>query len=406
MRHHGLESILAEAEGILVPLDGYPDAATLDRPVRGLEFHQPGTETDYRAMLVLVSVPVGDKATLAAIYQECESAAAIIFPPKTPRNLGVGVAGGPALLRRSAWVTTDTLVRALTAITEELAADSGMGDPSDVLERDAAKVVLRRDSALLALLSGTADPAIPAAIAGLRPDRHHAVIAARVANGDVGWFEVALDSEFDEVWNVVSDGIFLAVLRCQGAEESSVVVERLRARLNRTSHGGIDLPIGVGPVVPGLTQIHESAKSARMLLRALNVKLGDLPLADSGEVRVAGASDVDDALAIVEATDALKPHSDSFAVRLRILEDYDREHRADLLPTVLAALKQQSNVAAAARPLGIHPNSFRARLERIREVAGIDLNDHASRLRTILAFVACPDVHNVALSGLPLDRPS
>lgn len=113
---------------------------------------------------------------------------------------------------------------------------------------------------------------------------------------------------------------------------------------------------------------------------------------------------MEDPLAIIQATDALRPYADSLTARLWILHQYDLDHRTDLLPTVLSALKQQTNVAAAARPLGIHPNSFRARLERITEISGIDLNDQAMRLRTILAFVASPEIHNAALRNSWPDR--
>ena len=110
----------------------------------------------------------------------------------------------------------------------------------------------------------------------------------------------------------------------------------------------------------------------------------------------------------------MEPHFKLIARNFRTLEalEWSPQVGVNLLvgpngsgkTTVLSALKQQTNVAAAARPLGIHLNSFRARLERITEISGIDLNDQAMRLRTILAFVASPEIHNAALRNSWPDR--
>ncbi|MFM9379014.1 PucR family transcriptional regulator [Gordonia sp. VNK21] len=397
-----LTAILAAAEGILAPLDPAAGAGELGRAVEGFEFHQPGTVTDYRGRLVLVTVPTQDPASLERVCAECAEATALILQPSTPRTLRTE--SGPVLLRRSTWATGEILIRAMTAIIGMPGTALRRADPAEVLARDAAQVVVRRESALLALLSGTAETAIPATIAGLRPDRRYLVIAAGVGVPDAEWFRVAVSMEFPQVRDVVSDGVFLGVLPVDDDDQAQTCADRLRTRFSRSGHGGRDLPIGVGPIVDGVGELHRSAAEAGLVLRALNVKLGGLPLVDAGQVRVARAGDVEDALALIQAVDALKPHAESFAARLRILERYDRDNRTDLLPTALAALKNQTNVAAAARPLGIHANSMRARIDRISAVAGIDLSDEVCRLRTILAFIACPDIHRVALSRLPLDR--
>ncbi len=309
------------------------------------------------------------------------------------------------LLRSSSWATTDTLVRTLTEVVSEPAALARLDHAEDAVPRDEALASRRRESALLALIAGTADTAVPASIVGLRLDQDHVVIAAGVSADRIAWLRHALAAEFPDVRDVVSEGHLLAAIPVAPGDEPQSVVERLRTRLVGAGwRRDTDLPIGVGPVVPGVLRLHESASTARLILRALNVKLGPRPLNESAPVRIAEAADVEDPLAIIQATDALRPYADSLTARLWILHQYDLDHRTDLLPTVLSALKQQTNVAAAARPLGIHPNSFRARLERITEISGIDLNDQAMRLRTILAFVASPEIHNAALRNSWPDR--
>lgn len=396
--HRSLGAILTDAEGILLPQDAKVDVTLLDSPVQGLEFYQPGTATDYTEKLVFVTVPVDDQATLDTVSDACETATGLIVPSSTPRHLSTRPQ--PVLLRSSSWATTDTLVRTLTEVVAEPEAPGRLDQADDTVTRDRDFASRRRDSALLALLAGTADTAIPASIVGLRLDQDHVVIAAGIRTDDIAWFRHALAAEFPDERDVVSESHLLAAIPVAPGDEPRSVVERLRARfVNAGWRRDTDLPIGVGTVVPGVLRLHESASAARLVLRALNVKIGLRPLTDNSPVRVAEAADVEDALAIIQAADALRPYADSFGARLRILMRYDIDHRTDLLPTVLSALKQQTNVAAAARPLGIHPNSFRARLERITEISGIDLNDHAMRLRTILAFVACPEIHNAALRG-------
>ncbi len=356
---------------------------------------------EYRGKLVLVTSITDTRFEFEGILAECASAAALILSPSTPREFGRET--GPLLLRRSTWATGETVIQALAAVT----------GPSDAARRpviaapvdgEAAWLATRRESALVSLLAGTADPEIPAAIAGLRPDRGYVVIAAAIAPDDAEWLCTAVSMEFPDMRGLFSDGAFLGVLPVADGEGAGQVVGRLRSRIGRSAGGGADLPIGVGLVADGVAELHVSAASARRVLRALNVKLGRLPLCGSGWARIGAAHDVEDALVLIHATDALTPYAELFAARLRVLDDYDRAHRTDLLATVLAALKQQTNVAAAARPLRIHANSFRARLERIAVIAGIDLTDEVCRLRTILAFISCPELHNAALRRLPLDR--
>jgi DNA-binding PucR family transcriptional regulator len=57
---------------------------------------------------------------------------------------------------------------------------------------------------------------------------------------------------------------------------------------------------------------------------------------------------------------------------LRPLVEYDREHQAELVPTLRAFMSANTNLAQAARLLTVHPNTVAYRLNRIREVSGRD----------------------------------
>lgn len=195
------------------------------------------------------------------------------------------------------------------------------------------------------------------------------------------------------IHQVLSDNTALPV---NLVEEQARVTAELRSRLGRTVRATADLPVGVGTVVSGVFSLHESAAAALETLRALKFKLGAPALAAALGLRIAGGVDVADALALIRAGDALRPHGAALAAPLAVLAEYDRVHRSELLPTVLTALEHRSNSSQAARQLGIHANSLRTRLDRIREISGIDLTEPVSALRAMVAFLAHPGIHNEA----------
>jgi purine catabolism regulator len=67
------------------------------------------------------------------------------------------------------------------------------------------------------------------------------------------------------------------------------------------------------------------------------------------------------------------------------LADHDRARGSQLLPTLRAYL-ETGEQQSAARRLGIHPNTLRYRLERIREIGGMDLEDPEARLNLAVAL--------------------
>ena len=60
---------------------------------------------------------------------------------------------------------------------------------------------------------------------------------------------------------------------------------------------------------------------------------------------------------------------------LESLERYDEENQTELRATLSVYLRHERNQLEAARALFIHPNTMRYRLSRIREVAGLTLED-------------------------------
>ena len=60
---------------------------------------------------------------------------------------------------------------------------------------------------------------------------------------------------------------------------------------------------------------------------------------------------------------------------LEALERYDEENQSELRVTLSAYLRHERNQLEAAKALHVHPNTMRYRLGRIREVAGLTLED-------------------------------
>jgi hypothetical protein len=60
---------------------------------------------------------------------------------------------------------------------------------------------------------------------------------------------------------------------------------------------------------------------------------------------------------------------------VQALVEHDRRRHSTLATTLAAWLDAQGDSAEAARRLGVHPNTFRYRVRRAEEVAGVDLTD-------------------------------
>lgn len=76
---------------------------------------------------------------------------------------------------------------------------------------------------------------------------------------------------------------------------------------------------------------------------------------------------------------------------LRPLQEWDREHRSDLLPTLRAFLESAGQWRETARRLQIHHNTLRYRLGRVEQLTGRSLSRTADRVDLFLALAATQD---------------
>jgi len=78
---------------------------------------------------------------------------------------------------------------------------------------------------------------------------------------------------------------------------------------------------------------------------------------------------------------------------------YDRDHGGDLLRTLEAFFAAKCSPKEASSMLGVHRNTILYRLDRIREITGVDLDDADVRLRLHLAVCA-----HIAVFGAESER--
>lgn len=139
------------------------------------------------------------------------------------------------------------------------------------------------------------------------------------------------------------------------------------------SHGVL---IGVGSSV-GVRELPTSRQEADRVLRVLRHREGRGPAA-------ATAEDVFIESLLLQMSDLIEDSSDTVSGPLQALIQYDTENKTQLVETLRIWLNRFGDVAAASDELMIHKNTFRYRLKRLSELAGIDLEDPEHRFGLML----------------------
>ncbi|MFI7140005.1 helix-turn-helix domain-containing protein [Streptomyces massasporeus] len=136
---------------------------------------------------------------------------------------------------------------------------------------------------------------------------------------------------------------------------------------------GSSVKAGLGDVAPGLAGAPASRRSAERALQAL--------LAADGPHAVARSEDVADTVGILQVVEALREVTLPPRTSVARLREFDADHGGScLVETLRAYLDHFGDVSAASRALGVHANSLRYRLRRIRQVSGLDLESPDARL--------------------------
>lgn len=176
------------------------------------------------------------------------------------------------------------------------------------------------------------------------------------------------------VWSRM-DGTFVAVPLCTGTlVEAREIAESLLRDVRRSLASR--LLVGIGRICLAPEDYAMSATEARRVIalaRSLRVDERVVAYEDMGVYRLLAD--------LPRPSDALRFADELLAP----LETYDRHHGGNLLETLEAFLAANGVLQRASGALSIHVNTLSYRLQRIRELTGVDLNDSDVRLGLHLA---------------------
>nr|WP_239028672.1 helix-turn-helix domain-containing protein [Pseudonocardia acidicola] len=128
----------------------------------------------------------------------------------------------------------------------------------------------------------------------------------------------------------------------------------------------------VGRSVASVDRVAASRHDADRVMRAL-LRVG------SGRA-VADLDEVGAAANLLEVLDLIRERPHLQEGPLRLLSDHAGDRHPALVATLRAYLDHFGDITAAAASTQVHPNTFRYRLRRACETAGVDLSDPMERL--------------------------
>lgn len=171
--------------------------------------------------------------------------------------------------------------------------------------------------------------------------------------------------------------IFARLEPRQGVESARSLAENIR-RQAVTEFANDPLAIGIGRPVDALIGLRDSYREARQALLMARRLAEPHPLY-FGELNVYRL------LFQLEYS----PELASFCQEtIGTLIEYDRAQGTDLVETLNAYFARKGNLSATAEALFVHRNTLIYRMERIREISGLDLDNPETRLSIQLALRA------------------
>lgn len=135
------------------------------------------------------------------------------------------------------------------------------------------------------------------------------------------------------------------------------------------------LRFGVGPIIKGAANLHNSYKKGCSVLHIKKRKKENLIFYDEiGIYKVI--------LAVEDHQVLVKMYKEA----LTVLEEYDKKHGTDFMEILRLYILYNSSVQAVADHTFTHRNTINYRIKKIKELLGSDLNDMEERFRFQLAF--------------------
>ncbi|MCI0477118.1 MAG: helix-turn-helix domain-containing protein, partial [Anaerolineales bacterium] len=171
--------------------------------------------------------------------------------------------------------------------------------------------------------------------------------------------------------------VFVRLDPRQGIESARLIAENIR-RQTSAEFVNDPLAIGIGRAVDAVIDLRDSYREARQAL-SMARRLADPNPLYFGELHV------------YRLLFLLERHPELAAFRQEIigtLVEYDRTQRSDLIETLTSYFAHKGNLSQTAEALFVHRNTLLYRMERIREISGLDLDNPETRLSIELALRA------------------
>jgi len=163
-------------------------------------------------------------------------------------------------------------------------------------------------------------------------------------------------------------------------DQAKIAVE-LAEEFSRRVRTLIKPLVGIGSPVSDVERVHRSRTDADAVLRVLADRCRS---GRSRTERIATVDRVHTEILLHRFRDHLVRADEPLRGPLLSLIEYDAAHDAGLVDTLEAWLESFGDVIGASSALHIHKNTFRYRLRRLTEIAGVDLGDPDTRLGLML----------------------
>jgi sugar diacid utilization regulator len=309
-------------------------------------------------------------------------------PDMLPR-LAVGIRAGAEVLG-SVWVAvseppSDERVRAL-------ANAAGVAALHMLHERNTADLRRRLSADLIqSLLEGAPGMAEAAARLGL-PDVGLCVLACQPLGPQGTRMEAASDRLNDALalhLSVIHSGAAVArigrrvyaVLPGHGEpEEAACRIQAVAASFAALTEKREPVAIGIAGPARSLQDLGRIRAEAERALRVVHRR--------GRPGRAARFEDVYLETILDRLGDLLASDHDTPRGPVARLRDYDADNGTDLTASLLSYLEAFGDIGCAAAAVHVHPNTFRYRIRRVREVSGIDLDDPRARLAALVQLSA------------------
>ncbi|WP_405773721.1 PucR family transcriptional regulator [Streptomyces sp. NBC_01538] len=293
----------------------------------------------------------------------------------------------------------------LQGVAQLIAVERDRRDAERVVRRRLAEEVLElvQTGAAPAEIAARLRVAAPVLLPGLGAAPHWQIVVARVdwAGGEIEGGPVAQalleeilvdplltgpeHSDRIAVAHTADEAIALVPLPAVSSEhdgsETGILAEKLLAGIQEPLSAGLNddgrLTIGVSAPVHSAEGLHGALEEARHARRVAAARPGRVCAAGHQEL----ASHV---LLLPFVPDDVRR---AFTARLLDpLRDYDRRHRAELIPTLEAFLESDGSWTRCAARLHLHVNTLRYRVGRIEQLTSRDLSRLEDKLDFFLAL--------------------